>query len=227
MKQVVTTGMVLRRINYGEADRIITYITPDMGKISLIAKGTRKPKSKLAGSIELFGESQLTFIVGNGDIGNLISARLTQNYGNIVKDLPRTNIAYLILQLINKNLEFTSGGEFYNLVKESFSSLNDVTIDLRIVKIWFGLNFLAIMGHRPELEVKPLSEDANNYDFNIETMEFIGNKNGEYTRNDIKFLRLALTYIPKLLSQIQSSDPILTRLSNLLPQIMRSNGFEY
>ena len=43
-----TFGYVLRRTNYGEADRILNIITPS-GKISAIAKGVRKEKSKLAG----------------------------------------------------------------------------------------------------------------------------------------------------------------------------------
>jgi DNA repair protein RecO (recombination protein O) len=227
MNQIVTTGIVLRRINYGEADRIITYITPDIGKISLIAKGTRKPKSKLAGSIELFGESQLTFIVGKGDLGSLISARLIQNYGNIVKDLSRTNIAYQMIQLINKHLEFASGGEFYDLVRESYISLNDLNIDLRITKVWFGLNFLVIMGHQPQLLVKTVVEDIMSYSFDLNAMEFTEDDNGEYTRNDIKFLRLASLQKPIFLSKVQSGEISLERLSILLESIMRSNGFEY
>jgi len=227
MNQIVTTGIVLRRINYGEADRIITYITPDTGKISLIAKGTRKPKSKLAGSIELFGESQLTFIVGKGDLGSLISARLIQNYGNIVKDLSRTNVAYQVIQLINKHLEFASGGEFYDLVKNSYVSLNDLNIDLRITKVWFGLNFLVIMGHQPQLLVKTLDDDVISYSFDLNTMEFIEDDNAEYTRNDIKFLRLASSQKPIFLSKIQSSNLSLERLSILLESMMRSNGFDY
>jgi DNA repair protein RecO (recombination protein O) len=46
-----TQGVVLTRINYAEADRILTVLTEDFGKVSLIAKGTRKEKSKLAGGI--------------------------------------------------------------------------------------------------------------------------------------------------------------------------------
>ena len=48
-----TEAIILRRTNYGEADRVISLITPDRGKISGIAKGVRKPKSKLAGGLEL------------------------------------------------------------------------------------------------------------------------------------------------------------------------------
>ncbi len=226
MNRIVTTGIVLRRINYGEADRIITYITPDMGKISLIAKGTRKQKSKLAGSIELFGESQLTFINGRGDIGNLMSARLISNYGNIVKDLSITNAAYRIIKLINRHLESGSGGEFYNLVRESYIDLNKA-IDVRIVEVWFVLNFLALTGHQPNLEVKTVSDNVLGFDFNMDSMEFISNDSGKYTKNDIKFLRLAISHSPVLLSKIHSNNPTLERLSDLLPLIMRSNGFEY
>jgi len=53
MKITKTKAIVLRRTNYGEADRIIQFITP-VGKISAIAKGVRREKSRLAGGIELF-----------------------------------------------------------------------------------------------------------------------------------------------------------------------------
>ena len=46
-KDIKTMGYVLKRTNYAEADRILNLITPQ-GKISAIAKGVRKEKSKLA-----------------------------------------------------------------------------------------------------------------------------------------------------------------------------------
>lgn len=48
-----TQAIVLRRTNYGESDRILNLLTPE-GKVSVIARGVRKEKSRLAGSIELF-----------------------------------------------------------------------------------------------------------------------------------------------------------------------------
>lgn len=227
MNQIVTTGIVLRRISYGESDRIITFITPDMGKVSLIAKGSRKPKSKLAGSVELFGESQLTFIMGRGEIANLISARLVKNYGNIVKELTRTNTGYQIIQLINKNLEFTAGGEFYQLVKEAFIGLNELSLDQRILKIWFGLNFLDIMGHLPKLTVSPTDEKANSYEFMLDSMEFGEISSGLYSQNDIKFLRLVLNHPPLFLTKVSVSNESISKLFDLIVLIMRSNGFEY
>ena len=52
-KDIRTQGFVLKRTNYGEADRILNIITP-LGKYAVIAKSVRKSRSKLAGSIEMF-----------------------------------------------------------------------------------------------------------------------------------------------------------------------------
>lgn len=64
MKTISTQAIVLKRSNYREADRILRVITPDRGKISLIAKAVRKPKSKLAGGIELFSVNEISYIEG-------------------------------------------------------------------------------------------------------------------------------------------------------------------
>ena len=56
MKTIRTKAIVIRRTNYGEADRILQLLTPDYGKVSVMARGVRREKSKLAGGIELFAQ---------------------------------------------------------------------------------------------------------------------------------------------------------------------------
>jgi DNA repair protein RecO (recombination protein O) len=85
MNQIITTAIILRRTDFGEADRILTLITPDHGKIRLMAKGVRRPKSKLAGGIELFSVSKISYIKGRSEIGTLVSAQLNTHYGTIVR----------------------------------------------------------------------------------------------------------------------------------------------
>ena len=94
MKQIVTRGIILSRTDFGEADRILTILTHEQGKIRGIAKGVRKVKSKLAGGIELFSISQISFIQGKSDIYTLTSTRLEKHFGNIVHDIDRTMYAY-------------------------------------------------------------------------------------------------------------------------------------
>ncbi len=105
MNQIVTKGIVLTRTDYGEADRIITMLTPDQGKVRVIAKGVRRVKSKLAGGIELFSVSSITYIPGRKEIGTLVSTRLQQHFGNIVKDIDRTMLGYELLKRLNKATE--------------------------------------------------------------------------------------------------------------------------
>ncbi|MEK7561678.1 MAG: DNA repair protein RecO, partial [Patescibacteria group bacterium] len=81
MNRYITKGIVLSRTDYGEADRILSFLTIDHGKVRAIAKGVRKSKSKLAGGIELFSVSDLTLIIGRGELNTLISTRLVRHYG--------------------------------------------------------------------------------------------------------------------------------------------------
>ena len=61
MQTLRTEAIILRRTNYGEADRILNMLTPQHGKVSAIAKGVRKAKSKLAGGLELFAVGYVQF----------------------------------------------------------------------------------------------------------------------------------------------------------------------
>ena len=72
-KDEKTLAYVLKRTNYGEADRILNIITPD-GKRAVIAKGVRKEKSKLAGGVEMFSLSELNIHYGKGEFGLVTSA---------------------------------------------------------------------------------------------------------------------------------------------------------
>ena len=76
MNHKKTIAIVLKRIDYGEADRIVTVLTPDAGKLSLMAKGARRVKSKLAGGIELLSTSEINYIAGKGSLDTLVSSRL-------------------------------------------------------------------------------------------------------------------------------------------------------
>ena len=82
-KDIKAKAFVIRRTNYGEADRIINFLT-DQGIISAIAKGVRKEKSKLAGAVELFTLSEVTLHRSlNNKLCVLTSAKMLEHYGNI------------------------------------------------------------------------------------------------------------------------------------------------
>src|SRR3954464_12617433 len=128
MKQFLTKGIVLSRTDYGEADRILTLLTPEQGKLRLMARGVRRAKSKLAGGIELFSVSDITFIRGRGDIGTLISARLNKHYANIVKDIDRVQLGYELIKQLNKATEDEPEEGYFHLLNQALETLDNKEI---------------------------------------------------------------------------------------------------
>ncbi len=204
--QHVTTGIVLTRVDYGEADRIITLITPDTGKLRLIAKGVRRVKSKLAGGIELFSVTNLTYIRGRGDIGTLVSSRLVTHYGHIVQDLDRTMLGYDLIKQLNKATEDEPEPDYFHLLEQAFAALNDSTILLDLIRLWFSAQLLRLGGHTPNLQTEPdgtkLVADKM-YEFSFDDSAFMARPEGAFGVDDIKFLRLVFNgNLPAVLGKV-------------------------
>lgn len=214
MKQLVTTGIILSRTDYGEADRILTLITPDQGKLRLLARGVRRIKSKLAGGIELFSVSTITFASGRGELGTLVSTRLVQHYDQIAKDLQRTMAGYDLIKQLNKTTEDQPEPEYFALLKEAFEALNEPQIPLPLIQFWFAAQLLKLGGHAPNLQTdeqgKKLVPDQL-YDFDLDRMTFVANPlSGRFNANHIKFLRLVFAgNSPKVLTQVQGMGQLL------------------
>lgn len=193
MNQQTATAIILARTDYGEADRILTVLTPHHGKLRLMAKGVRRIKSKLAGGIELFSISDITFIAGRKDIGTLISARLARHYGRIVGDITRVQLGYDLLKLANRNTEDVVSADYFAILDEALRALDDPAISPEAVRSWFAAQLLKLAGHAPNLQTDasgaPLRPDGM-YDFSHDAMAFVPQASGRYGPEHIKFLRL-------------------------------------
>jgi len=227
MKQLVTQGIILMRTDYGEADRIITLLTPDHGKLRLMAKGVRRVKSKLAGGIELFSVSSITFIKGRGDIGTLVSTRLVKHYGTIVHDLDRTMLGYDLIKQLNKVTEDEPGEEYFELLKRTFEALDDPSVPLPLIRFWFAAQLLRLTGHMPNLQTddggKKLAADLA-YGFSLERMCFTAKERGPFGADHIKFLRLSFAHHPaKVLAQVRGADELIDGLSSLVATMLQTH----
>lgn len=225
--QIVTIGIVLARTDFQEADRIITVLTPDKGKIKAIAKGVRRPKSKLAGGIELFSISNVTFLPGRGDLQTLISSRLINHYGNIVKDINRTMLGYELLKRINRVTEDEPGEEYFEMLRRSLAGLNDSGVDRQLVELWFTMQLLKLTGHSPNLKTdsKAKQLDAEkSYMFNFDDMAFVSNDKGPHNANLIKLLRLGIgAKDPSIFSRVQGSEKLVETTLQLAKAMLKHN----
>ncbi len=227
MKQILTKGIVLGRTDYGEADRIITLLTPGQGKLRLMARGVRRAKSKLAGGIELFSISDITYMPGKGDIGTLISSRLDKHYGEIVKDINRVQLGYDLIKQLNKATEDEPEEDYFYLLNAAFEALNNPAVDLELIKIWFSAQLLKLSGHTPNLstdtEGRKLEADRK-YNFDFENMSFIDHPQGRFKANHIKSLRLLFSdNPPHMLAQVQGIGLLLPACGPLLQTMNQSH----
>ena len=208
MNHIVSRAVILSRVNYGEADRILTLLTPDHGKVSLMAKGVRRVKSKLAGGIELFCVSEVTYIQGkSGGMGTLTSARLLSHYDTIVSDLTRTTLGYEMLRLVHKTTEDDTTAAHFALIEHSFKALANLSVPVPLVAVWFGLQLMIMDGQGPNLLEDSSGqqlEPNQTYTFDIEHMAFVSHSSGRYGSQHIKLLRLiAEGTSPLALSRIE------------------------
>jgi len=225
VKQLVTAGIILSRTNYGEADRIITVLTPEQGKLRLMVRGARRVKSKLAGGIELFTVSDLTYIPGKGEIGTLVSSRMQRHFGNIVKQLDRVQLGYALIKLLNRATEDQLDSSYFELLARAFAALDDQAIDLDLVQLWFQAQLFRLNGQTPNLETdadeQPLQATAR-YNFDYDAMTFRQAAEGPITAAHIKFLRLLFSdHQPATLSRIQDRVQLQRAIQPLIENIAK------
>jgi len=224
MKQFRTQAIILNRIDYGEADRILTFLTPDHGKVKALAKGVRRSKSKLAGGVELFSVSDLSFIIGKSEINTLRSSRLIKHYGNIVKDLDRTNTGYELIKKLDKATEDSPEPSYFYLLQDGFEALDGNSINLDLIRLWFNMQLLRLAGHTPNLWTDQKGQKLlpdKKYSFDFENMCFSEDGQGSFGASHIKFLRLGFSAnSAQALNRISQSAQLSTTLQPIVQSML-------
>ncbi|MCA9330766.1 DNA repair protein RecO [Candidatus Saccharibacteria bacterium] len=219
MNQRTSLAIVLSRRNYGEADRILTVMTPDHGKVRLIAKGVRRPKSKLAGGIELLSENQLSYIAGKSELATLTSSRVERQFMRVTEDIDRTMYAYDVLKCIASITEDDAGEEYYELLRTTLSELNNTQLPLAVVSVWFDLAILNLTGHQPNLQTDTNGDPLDirtTYVFSYDDMSFAPSPVGTDGAALVKFLRLAIaSKDAHLLAKVVGLEELLPQAKNL------------
>jgi len=145
-----TEVIVLKRTDFGEADRLLTLYTRDFGKLQAIAKGARKPQSRKTGHVELFMRTQFLFAKGH-DLDIITQAEMIESYPALRDDLVRTTYAAYIVELLDRlTMEEGQHISLYTLLADTLSRLA-VTDDVRLVSRYYELRLLGISGFQPQL----------------------------------------------------------------------------
>jgi DNA repair protein RecO (recombination protein O) len=150
-RRYTTEAIVLTRFDLGEADRVLTLITPTGGKLKAIAKGIRRPTSRLGGSLEPFAELTLSMARGRTfDVVTQVS--VGHAWLNLRDSLESTATAWYLAELADRSLEERHGAEsIYALLRRAYELL-DAGMNPGRVARWFEMHLLDELGQRPEVD---------------------------------------------------------------------------
>jgi len=153
-----TKGIILRRTDISEADRLVTVFTDTEGKIKIKAKGVRWLFSKNRGHLELFSYSDLVIAEGK-EVDVLVSAYTIESFKKIRDDLKKTAEAYYLAEICDKmTVEKEKNEYIFNLLLDTLRFLDTLAPSLlpsfaSSLTSFFELNLLSALGFRPELSL--------------------------------------------------------------------------
>ena len=146
-----TDAIVLSRFDYGEADRILTLITPTGGKLKAIAKGIRRPTSRIGGSLEPFAE--LTVLLARGRTFDVVTqVSVGHAWLNLRDSLEGTATAWYLAELADRSLEERHAAEpVYALLRRGYELLDAGMAAGRVAR-WYEMHLADELGVRPEVD---------------------------------------------------------------------------
>lgn len=143
-------AIVLKRSDFGEADRLLTLYSREQGKLQAIAKGARKPQSRKTGHVELFMRSNFLFAKGS-HLDIITQAELVEAYGPLRLDLVRTTYAAYAVELLDRfTVENDKHVGLYQLLSDGlgwFATSDEMLLPAR----YYELRLLSLAGFQPQL----------------------------------------------------------------------------
>jgi DNA repair protein RecO (recombination protein O) len=150
-RTITTDAIVLSRFDLGEADRVLTLITPHDGKLKAIAKGVRRPTSRLGGSVEPFAELRL--VLAHGRTFDVVtSVSVSHPWLRLRDSLESAATAWYLAELADRSLEERHPAEpLYLLLRRAYELLDAGMAAGRVAR-WYEMHLVDELGQRPEVD---------------------------------------------------------------------------
>mgnify|MGYP001219623659 FL=1 len=146
-----TEAIVIRKIKLGEADRILTLYTPRLGKIRVVAKGVRRPRSKLAGHLELLTHSLVSLARGR-NLDTITGSQTVNSFLQLKSDLELASCALYVTELVDQfTADEVENYSLFQLLLDIMQLLCQVSNNELVLR-YFELQLLNKVGYRPQLQ---------------------------------------------------------------------------
>jgi len=153
-------AICIRAVDYSETSQVVTFFSRTTGKISVIAKGSKRPKSAFDGAIEIFSHGKIVFSDSNKEkLATLTEFEQQSNFGRLAENLFALNCSFFAVELINLLTEeydphpglFDSFLQFLQKANEQQAGTNNRQDTLSLL-ILFQLALLKEVGLEPILK---------------------------------------------------------------------------
>ncbi|MFC2047741.1 DNA repair protein RecO [Chloroflexota bacterium] len=146
-----TEAIIIKKIKLGEADRILTLYTPHLGKIGAVAKGIRRPRSKLAGHLELLTHSQVLLARGR-NLDTITGSQTINSFLPLKSDLELTSCALYVAELVDQfTADEVENYPLFQLLLDTMQQLCQADKN-ELALCYFELQLLNRVGYRPQLQ---------------------------------------------------------------------------
>ena len=146
-ERFVTCGLVLRETDTRDADKILTVLTPDRGKLAVIARGARRKGSRVAAACQLLAYSEMT-LYERGQWTMLDAANTIELFGGLRQDLTALSLAAYFAELTEAVAD-GCGGDVLPLLLNALYALSALRKPPQLVKPAFQLRLMALAGYEP------------------------------------------------------------------------------
>ncbi|MEM7126140.1 MAG: DNA repair protein RecO [Chloroflexota bacterium] len=205
-----THGVILKRRNQGDADRILTIFTPHRGKLDLIAKGIRKTSSRKAGHLESFSHASL--MVAQARTWDIITEVVTvESYRHIRDDLETIGRASYVGELLDSFTELHDENQgLWDVLLITLRELNRLAsqpdaFDAKLLLRWYEIHLLSFAGFQPQL--------------------FTCLASGEDLKEEINYLSIEEggVYSPQYGTDLHHTEPLEPDALKILRHLLRSS----
>ena len=152
MGTIKTSGIIISESNLGDYDKMLTMLTPGLGKISCVAKGARRPRSALLAGTQLFCFGEYMMYKGTNTY-NINSCSTIEVFYNVRIDLDKLNYVAEITRLIQDTT--TENQNSYNILQLLLNTIyviSETDKNLDLVMSIFKLRLISILGFKPHIE---------------------------------------------------------------------------
>ncbi|WP_096201301.1 DNA repair protein RecO [Bacillus sp. FJAT-45350] len=166
-------GIVIRTMDYGESNKIVTLYTREYGKIGVMARGAKKPRSRFTAISQHFIYGSFLFQKSTG-LGLLQQGEIIDSFREVRNDLFRTSYASYIVELLDKLTDERQRNPFlFELLFQTLHYMNE-EVDPEILIRIFEMKMLPVAGIHPQLDsCNSCGNQEGDFGFSIKEAGFL------------------------------------------------------